>query len=35
VEFWRQYAFRLHDRLEYRPVAEGVAEGWESRYLFP
>ncbi len=31
VEFWRQYAFRLHDRLEYRPVAEG----WESRYLFP
>ncbi|NBC23287.1 MAG: pyridoxamine 5'-phosphate oxidase [Gammaproteobacteria bacterium] len=31
VEFWRQYAFRLHDRLEYRPGGEG----WESRYLFP
>ena len=31
VEFWREYAFRLHDRLEYRPNGEG----WESRYLFP
>lgn len=31
VEFWRQYAFRLHDRLEYRRSAGG----WEWRYLFP
>jgi pyridoxamine 5'-phosphate oxidase len=31
VEFWRQYAFRLHDRLEYR--RDGC--DWESRYLFP
>jgi pyridoxamine 5'-phosphate oxidase len=31
VEFWRQYAFRLHDRLEYRRGADG----WQTRYLFP
>lgn len=31
IEFWRQYAFRLHDRLEYT----NPAAGWETRYLFP
>ncbi len=31
VEFWRQYAFRLHDRLEYRRGPDG----WQTRYLFP
>ncbi len=31
IEFWRQQAFRLHDRLEYRRV-EG---GWKTRHLFP
>lgn len=34
VEFWRQYAFRLHDRLEYRRDRRDGG-GWESRYLFP
>ncbi len=31
IEFWRQLAFRLHDRLEYRRV-DG---GWETSALFP
>ncbi len=31
IEFWRQKAFRLHDRLEYRRL-DG---GWETRNLFP
>lgn len=31
IEFWRQCAFRLHERLEYRRQNGG----WTSQYLFP
>ena len=31
IEFWRESAFRLHDRLEFRPDGDG----WVTRWLYP
>ena len=33
IEFWRDGAFRLHDRLEYRRTAAG--QPWTTRTLYP
>lgn len=32
IEFWRDKPFRLHERVVYRPAADG---GWETGVLFP
>ncbi len=33
IEFWRERAFRLHDRVEF--FRDGAAEPWSVRRLFP
>lgn len=33
IEFWHDRPFRLHDRLEFRRIADG--EGWEKVRMYP
>ena len=35
IEFWRDRPFRLHERLVFTRVGEGLGDGWSTRRLFP
>lgn len=35
IEFWQDGAFRLHDRIVFRPDGESKAQGWSKTRLYP